>query len=281
MHYQQLGEGRDLVLVHGLLGNLAFWYFSILPQLVHDFRVCLYDMRGHGRSEMPHSGYCSAAMAEDLRGLLEHLRIKRAHIVGHSFGGAVALHFAAHYPERVISLALADPWIPGLQRPFRRQSASWKLKRQRLLDAGVEMPETLPLVAYGIFEELARGRTNQEHGSKHPWSVPGFSESVIKHWTELVKTTALPSEVCEIGDLTQNRIQQISTPVLSMFGQYSHCLPTARALEKNLPNHVAGLVPGAGHLHPLMRPEFFAGSVKQFAHGHSDPDVSCAHSQQS
>jgi pimeloyl-ACP methyl ester carboxylesterase len=273
MHYQQLGEGSDLVLVHGLLGNIAFWYFSVLPQLVHDFRVCLYDMRGHGRSERPCHGYCSAEMAEDLRALLEHLGIERAHIVGHSFGGAVALHYTAHYPQRVLSLTLADPWIPGLQHPFRRQSPSWKLRRERLHRSGVEMPEALPLVAYGIFEELSRDRGEKETSSAHPWSIPDFRESVIKQWSELVQTTALPSEVCEVRDLTKDRIQEISTPVLTMFGQYSHCLPTLRGLEKHLRNHVATLIPGVGHLHPLLRPEIFARSVKRFAQDHANPDL--------
>jgi len=274
MHYQQLGEGGDLVLVHGLLGNLAFWYSSVLPELVHDFRVCVYDLRGHGKSEMPRQGYCSAEMAEDLRGLLEHLRIERAHIVGHSFGGAVALHFTAHYPERVLSLTLADPWIPGLQHPFRHHSPAWKLQRLRLRQAGVQMPEALPLVAYGIFEELSRSHRKKEPGPSHPGSVPGFREAVIKHWSELVKTTALPSEVCEVGDLTKDRICEISTPVLTMLGQHSHCLPTFRALEKHLRNHVATVIPGVGHLHPLIRPEMFACAVKRFAHDHSNADFS-------
>jgi pimeloyl-ACP methyl ester carboxylesterase len=270
IHYQQLGEGRDLVLIHGLLGNLAFWYFSVLPELLRDFRVCLYDMRGHGRSEMPRSGYCSAEMAEDLRCLLEHLGIEQAHVAGHSFGGAVALHYAAHYPERVLSLTLADAWIPGLQRPFRRQSPSWKLQRQRLQRAGVHMPEALPLVAYGIFDELGRGHELSKKGSVvHPWSVPGFSESVAKHWSELVSTTSLASEVCDARDLTRIRIKEISTPVLAMFGQYSHCLPTLRALEKNLPHHEAAMVPGVGHLHPLLRPQVFAGSLKRFVQDHA------------
>jgi pimeloyl-ACP methyl ester carboxylesterase len=275
-HYQQIGKGRDLILIHGLLGNLAFWYFSVLPELLQDFRVCLYDMRGHGRSEMSRTGYRSIDLAEDLAGLMEHLGIEQAHVVGHSFGGAVALHFAANCPERVLSLTLADAWVPALQRSFsRRNSAYWKLRRLRLQRAGILIPETLPLVAYAIFDELARSR-GQLPGTALPPTAPGFNESTAEHWSKLVDTTSLTTEVGEVGDLTPGRIQQISTPVLAMYGQYSHCLPTLRAIEKNMANHETAMVPGVGHLHPILQPYVFADNVKRFALGHSE----CAQPQE-
>lgn len=115
IHYQQAGHGPDLVMIHGLFGNLAFWYLSVLPALVRDFRVTLYDLRGHGYSDMPRSGYTSSHMAADLKELLDHLGVKQAHLVGHSFGGAVALHFAVLHPIHVLSLTLADARVPSLQ----------------------------------------------------------------------------------------------------------------------------------------------------------------------
>jgi pimeloyl-ACP methyl ester carboxylesterase len=267
IHYQQMGEGHDLVLIHGLLGNLAFWYFSVLPLLMQDFRVCVYDMRGHGQSEMPQSGYRSADMAEDLRGLLDHLSIEQAHIAGHSFGGAVALHYATHYPERVLSLTLADAWVPGLQSPFpRRGSAYWKLWRLRLQRAGVLLPEALPIVAYAIFDELSRNPTPQGYGGlAHLRRLPDFSKSVSKHWSDLATTTFLPTEVCEVSDLTGDRIREISKPVLAIFGQYSNCLPTLNGLKKNLSNCKIAIIPGVGHFYPILQPDAFAHNLRRFA----------------
>ena len=115
VHYQQMGQGADVVLLHGLFASLAFWYFSVMPGLAKSFRVTAYDLRGHGYTDIPNAGYTSSDMANDLHALLDHLQIERAHLVGHSFGGAVALQYTLIHPERVHSLTLADAWVPGLQ----------------------------------------------------------------------------------------------------------------------------------------------------------------------
>src|ERR1700694_3201933 len=66
LHYQQVGQGRDLVMVHGLTGNLAVWHLQILPLLWDDFRILTYDLRGHGYSDKPPTGYSADDMAADL-----------------------------------------------------------------------------------------------------------------------------------------------------------------------------------------------------------------------
>jgi pimeloyl-ACP methyl ester carboxylesterase len=276
LHYQQLGRGRDLVLIHGLLGNLAFWYFSVLPQLLRDFRVTLYDLRGHGRSEIVPRGYRTTEMAEDLRGLVDHLGIERAHLVGHSFGGAVAMHYAANCPDRALSLTLADAWVPGLQRSFPpRNSRIWALQRLKLRRAGFLIPDGLPIVAYGIFEELSR--YSPRFGGTAPTTIPGFSDSAAKHWTELVKTTTLPSEIGDSEAFPLQRIRDVTTPVLAIYGQFSHCLPTLRGIQKNLSHCEATIIPGVGHLHPLLQPSSFADSVKRFTL--RLPEASPSHAQ--
>ena len=77
LHYQQLGEGPDLVMVHGLTGNLAVWHLRIVPELTDHYRVLTYDLRGHGYSDAPPTGYTPDDMAGDLLGLLDALEIER------------------------------------------------------------------------------------------------------------------------------------------------------------------------------------------------------------
>jgi pimeloyl-ACP methyl ester carboxylesterase len=108
IHYQETGAGSHLVLIHGLTGTLAAWQLGILPSLTDRFQVLAYDLRGHGHSDMPPSGYTSADMARDLLALFDERGIAQTHLVGHSFGGVVALHFAALHSDRVSALTISD-----------------------------------------------------------------------------------------------------------------------------------------------------------------------------
>ena len=79
LHYVSMGprdttEGDRIpfLLIHGLAANLAFWYGRIAPELAQRHRVVMFDLRGHGRSSMPKSGYGCGQMADDARALLDH-----------------------------------------------------------------------------------------------------------------------------------------------------------------------------------------------------------------
>src|SRR5215218_5209857 len=95
-HYQQAGTGPDVVLIHGVTGDLSIWFLCRAMQaLGASHRVTAYDLRGHGYSDVTPTGYTSADHAADLLGLLDALGVDRAKLVGHSFGAVVALHAAA------------------------------------------------------------------------------------------------------------------------------------------------------------------------------------------
>src|SRR3954453_19429736 len=101
LHYQRIGEGPDLGMVHGLTGNLAVWHLQIVPELSERYRVLTYDLRGHGHSDAPRRGYTPDQMADDLLGLLDELAIERPVVVGHRYGADIALYHALRHPNRV------------------------------------------------------------------------------------------------------------------------------------------------------------------------------------
>jgi pimeloyl-ACP methyl ester carboxylesterase len=107
-HYWQSGQGHDVVLVHGLGGNLAGWHFAVVPELQQEYRVLTYDLRGHGRSDAPPTGYTTGDMVQDLRGILDALDIEKAVFVGHSWGADIVLHLAQLYPDRVSGLVIVE-----------------------------------------------------------------------------------------------------------------------------------------------------------------------------
>jgi pimeloyl-ACP methyl ester carboxylesterase len=97
-----------LVLTHGFAGPTAGWP-PVINDLARDVRLLLYDVRGHGHTSVPDAGtFSMPQFAADLRGLLDHLEIERAHIGGVSMGGMISAQFACDYPERLRSLLLMD-----------------------------------------------------------------------------------------------------------------------------------------------------------------------------
>ncbi len=155
VHYQQTGQGPDVVLIHGLSCNIAFWWFHVAEHLAHSHRVTAIDLRGHGFSGMTDTGYRAIDLAGDVAALLDTLEVTGANVVGHSFGGAVAAALAAERPDLVAELTLADAWLPSLQPVPPLQGVSeWSATRARAQIRGIEIDAHLPLVVRGLFSEL-------------------------------------------------------------------------------------------------------------------------------
>ena len=108
LYYEVCGTGPDLVLCHGAGGNHAVWFQQVAWFAARGRRVTSWDQRGFGRSTDHAKEAGPAAAAADLLGLLDHLEIARADLVGQSMGGWAALGFALAEPERVRRLVLAD-----------------------------------------------------------------------------------------------------------------------------------------------------------------------------
>ena len=101
------GNSEWLVFLHGLASQ-AHMFDLLAPLLTDSFRVIAIDQRGHGLSDKPDSGYDFATVASDLDAILNALKIDRAVLVGHSWGGNVAVQYAVDHPDRVSGLILID-----------------------------------------------------------------------------------------------------------------------------------------------------------------------------
>ncbi len=118
IHYVVAGQGEPVVLIHGLNASAEVnWGLpGVIAELAKDHQVIALDLRGHGRSDKPRNEDAyGVAIVEDVVRLLDHLHIKRAHIVGYSLGGMVAMKFMVMHPERVLSGTLG-----GLARFWER-----------------------------------------------------------------------------------------------------------------------------------------------------------------
>lgn len=260
----QLGSGPDLVLSHGLGANQAFWYFRIAPQLASRFRVTLYDLRGHGNSERPDRGYTTRVLAEDLLALMDASGVARAHLVGHSFGGAVSLHLAALHPERVESLTLIDSRLHSLQ-PFgsAEDQGYWEAQRESAQARGHEVPPGTPRWLMPLFEELQTSGVELP-GLKPEQGIWDPKRRSSKRWRALVDDTTLLEDLHDTAGLTPEVIAGVSVPTLLVYGELSPLRKTCGRLGELLPDVETRLLPGAGHFFPLARPEWVTDTVCNF-----------------
>jgi pimeloyl-ACP methyl ester carboxylesterase len=270
----QTGVGPDLVMIHGLAANLAFWYLRIVPLLSRQFRVTAFDLRGHGYSEMPFTGYTSSEMARDLGDLLDRLNIGCAHLVGHSFGGAIALQCAALFPQRVRTVTVADGRIRALQP---RQKISdwpfwerWKSSLDELeleIDGDQEFDFTLleKLAHRALLKPLRTVRNDRTFLPFSGWNG-GYRNA--ETWLRLLTRTNARKELQSPEDLTTEILCAIEHPTLAIYGEYSFCLPSCDGLRACLQNCEVQIVPGAGHYHPVIQPAFFLETVRSFIERH-------------
>ena len=98
----------------------------MVPALGKTYRLVVPDLRGAGASQVPAAGYDKRIVAADVRGLMDRLGIPRAHVIGHHLGARVAVAFAVQYPERLMSVGVAEAFIEGLAgtAEFKRLSAT-------------------------------------------------------------------------------------------------------------------------------------------------------------
>jgi pimeloyl-ACP methyl ester carboxylesterase len=268
LNYLQLGAGEQLVLIHGLGANLSFWYFGAAPLLARTRNLLMYDLRGHGRSSMPENGYNLHQMARDLVDLLDFLSIDRADIVGHSFGGRIALAFAALHPERVRNLVIADTQLRALQPPMRlSQWPYWEKWKAELKGRGLtDLPSDDSIISYKLLAKFSESYGNIANEGRARISLHNrdMGEKGLERWQELLARTSADREFAQESFLVPATLETITKPTLLAFGKFSHCLPTANRLLDCLGNSRLIIVPGAGHFFPIVRPRFFARALEAF-----------------
>src|SRR6516165_5756990 len=130
LYYERQGVGFPVLFISGLGGFASFWQDQVAA-FRKRFEVVTFDHRGIGQSDPARFGYTVERMAADVTGLLDALRIRRAHVIGHSTGGAIAQVLAIEHPTRLASVVLSATWTKT-DAYFRRLFALRKEILQRL-----------------------------------------------------------------------------------------------------------------------------------------------------
>ncbi len=244
LNYQVLGDESSplLVMCHGLVfGSLATWYFTAAARLATRFRVVLYDMRGHGKSELAASGYDLQTLAADLRDVIVQHRqpqdVAGVYLVGHSYGALVALRYALDVPGQVRKLALVDAPLPANRYVYPSMS-------------GVSTPETMAQAFPAAMQQklLEGGRSAQRWKTRMEFL---FLESSLR------------SDVQAAGDVSDADLQKLTMPTLCLYGRHSDCLSAGERLARVLPDACLHLL-DCGHFIPVEAPEAMTQALDTF-----------------
>lgn len=241
-HVQRLGRSRarnpdrpdrpgadgpaPLVMVHGLFsGSVASWFFTCAPTLAKARPVLLYDLRGHGRTDRPPSGYSSAAQASDLDALTTGLAPFA--IVAHSFGALVAMRFALAHPERVTALALVEPPIVADGgTPWWAQSGSGPGGDPKAFDPARWLA-------------AVDGNPSGSRGS-------ASRQRLLDGITALVTETSVLAELRAEEEITDADLARLPSRLLAVFGSRSRCAGAAPRVRRVRPDAEIAIV-DAGH----------------------------------
>ena len=185
IHAQSAGEGVPFLLHSGVFSEMHHW--GPLMEHLHGFRVITYDAPGVGSSQVPSSPMSMRGLADIGAGVLDHLGLKSAHVLGVSFGGAVAQQMALSHPGRVDKLILASTSFGGMAMPGR-PSALLHMMHPR----GYH-PDRLARSAGAMFG--GRMRTEPELAAGLKMSKPGSRRAAAFRLSALAGWTSLPPAV--------------------------------------------------------------------------------------
>lgn len=226
MRPKHQGAGANppkVVLIHGLgIDNLACLYMTMAaPLAAAGIDVIAYDLRGHGRSEMPPAGYRLSDFVADLAALLDGLGIDEpVHLVGNSFGGTLAFSFAAAHPGRTASLVAIDT---------EPATVAW----------GNKIGEVLTVIMRGTANEEYFAEVEEEHG-KHVARLARASVSRMR-------ATTITSEIPLGPLLGPAELRAIQCPVLSILGSEGSQKHDLTGLKSVLPQARIEVLPSQDH----------------------------------
>jgi pimeloyl-ACP methyl ester carboxylesterase len=273
INYAKLGSWNSsdlpLVLVHGLAASSAFW-LRAAEYLSRAHPVLLFDLRGHGRSSVSQHGYTPMRLGEDLAELLDFFALDRVALVGHSFGGSVALHTTLHCPGRMELVVVVDTRLRAFQPKLTLAAWSqWRERGQRLRELGFTIDENDPEGGIRLLTEMARAEVHSTNCEKLPVWVHEFfgrrqSRFTAARWLELVENTSLLEDIKHEESLTVETLKKLTVPILGMYGENSSVTTSGRLLKEARPETKIQIIAGAGHFFPATRPAEFAETLLDF-----------------
>jgi pimeloyl-ACP methyl ester carboxylesterase len=278
MAYDVSGQGEPLVLIMGPGGTRQSWFFQ-KRAFSRQFKVITFDNRGIGKTDRPDEPYTIKTLADDTIGLMNHLGIDKAHVLGVSGGGRVAQEVAINYPQRVIKLVLAsttyggeDEMTPEMQKvlgvtDYFSENGSIKAGVSRCPICQIESPKK------ELWEHQWAAHRQQmlEWARNADWqwmATQSFNKSLYKMfisplaWIQVKMGdtgTYIRYIEASVGNSTLDRLHLIKAPTLVITGTEDKLCPlrSSEVMAERIPNAKLVKIEGGSHAqHMEMRGRF-------------------------
>ena len=251
LYYKVHSKGFPLLLIAGLGSDSSNWA-GVIDRLSAYFKVVVFDNRGAGRSAIPDTRYTIRQMADDTIRLLDYLKIKKTHIMGHSMGGYIAQELAINYPERVDRLILEST----ASISSKRNNALF-LDFCKELQGGENLEAWIRRWTHWLFSpkcltHKAFVETFVKNGSNYPYAqqANGFKGQID----------------AIVSFDTRKRLGRIKAKTLIIEGKEDILIfpREAEALAKNIPGSIFRSIKDAAHCIHIENPDLFIRAVRAF-----------------
>jgi len=258
LHYEEAGSGAPLVFVHEFAGDLRSWELQ-MAHFSRLYRCIAYNARGYPPSDVPKSieQYSQDRATDDIRAVLDALKIDKAHIVGLSMGAFATLHFGIRYPQRALSLTIAGGGYGAHPAQYEKFQADAKANAQLIRDKGM---------AY--FAANYGHPTRIQLKNKDPRGYAQYVKLLAEHSVEGSANTMLGYQARRpsLFGLTE-QMKQITVPTLILAGDEEEpCLEACLLMKRCMPRAGLALLPKSGHTINLEEPALFNRLVEDFLH---------------
>jgi 3-oxoadipate enol-lactonase len=233
--YSETGQGEPYILIHSLGADWRVWR-DVIPQMIEEYRVIAYDLRGHGYASNAPKIEAMQTYVDDLARLLDELNLRKVRIAGLSLGGAIAQMFALQHPERVSSLALLSTMERGARETY--------VARAEAAERDGMAAQVAPTLLRWLTPEII---------AENPWYVRYLRERVIRaqvpNWAAAWRTLAGFDVADRLGEL------RVPTHLIAAEADGQATGPEVmKALADRIPQARFSVVAGAPHLSPLVKP---------------------------
>jgi pimeloyl-ACP methyl ester carboxylesterase len=246
LYYEIAGQGDPVVFIHGLGSSARDWEYQV-PFFAPRYRVVVFDVRGHGRSDKPTGPYSVPLFAQDAAALIRALEAAPAHVVGISMGGMIALQLAVDEPALVRSLVVVNSGPELVVRTFR---------------------ERLMILQRFLIVRLLRMRKMEEVLSQRLFPRPDqapLRQMFVERWAENDPRAYREAMRALVGWSVADRLGDIRCPTLVIASDQDYTPVSAKeAYVARMPNARLVVIPDAHHAVTVERPEEFNQALLDF-----------------